>query len=476
MAKRLMAIPFALAVVLASQTASWANTTHDEKNMGGGGGTTTESTTNATTRAEAAIQAPTDVMVADLPGGHWATNATQWAVANNILTLQNGQFMGNEVLTSADLHQAMESLVNIAETIEGKGALPDLRAAIGTIPNTDAEVNRIQIAQTLARFLDVAKSHELLALGAITPSASGFKDLGTQVPAAVKKVVDEYGVMTGYKDYTFKPNDEVTRYQMAAIAKTILDKMRQAPIAQQPAAPIAQEPTPPTVVVVPPSEPEVVAVTPVEDMGRPNFRQNSPLFLSWQALNSNNFSGGTNQFSTIPVQGMLTGYQGPAMLQAVLDFRYDVLQTNLLNTELRLGYSDLKLGMLQFIPYVGANVGVGASNPGSVQYDTFAGASYGGILSIMPMNNLELWGNFGQSYLLAGGRFNQSFQPTANVNALGTVLSNYGVGLDFYVSPNIALSIGANTWQQPADLRTATDLNAGVLNTYGGNIGVGFSF
>ncbi|MFN3431263.1 MAG: S-layer homology domain-containing protein, partial [Candidatus Sericytochromatia bacterium] len=206
-----MAIPFALAVVLASQTASWANTTHDETTGGGGG--TTEST-SATTRAEAAIQAPTDVMVADLPGGHWATNATQWAVANNILALENGQFMGNEELSSADLNQAMESLVNIAETIQGKGALPDLRAAIGTIPTTDAAVTRIQIAQTLARFLDVAKSHQLLALGAITPSASGFKDLGTQVPAAVTKVVDQYGVMTGYKEYTFKPQEQVTRYQM----------------------------------------------------------------------------------------------------------------------------------------------------------------------------------------------------------------------------------------------------------------------
>lgn len=472
MAKRFLAIPFALAVALAMQPVAFANVQHDETTGGGGG-----MTTSTETRGEAAIEAPAGILVSDLPGGHWATNATQWAVANNILTLQNGQFNGNEDLTQSELKQAMEAMVNIAETIEGKGALTDLRAAVGPIPSSDATVTRLQMAQALARFLDVAKNHDLLALGAITPQASRFKDLGASVPPAVTKVVDQYGVMTGYKDNTFKPQDEVTRYQMAAISKEILDRMRQAPIAQQPVAPpVAVEPQPPTVVVVPPEEPEVIAVTPVEDMGRPNFRQNAPLFLSWQALTSNNFTGGGNAFQTIPVTGMLTGYQGPAMLQAVLDFRYDVLQSNLLNTELRLGYSELKLGMLQLIPYVGATVGVGASNPGTVQYDTYAGANYGGILSIMPMNNLELWGNFGQSYLLAGGRWNQAFQPVAQVNATGTVLSNYGIGLDFYVSPNIALSIGANTWQQPADLRTATDLNAGVLNTYGGNIGVGFSF
>jgi hypothetical protein len=251
--------------------------------------------------------------------------------------------------------------------------------------------------------------------------------------------------------------------------------MRQAPIAMQPATPEMQ---PPTVVVVPqqPQPPEQVAVTPVAPMARPNYRQDVPLFLSWQALNSNNFTGGGAQFQTIPVQGMLTGYQGPAMLQAVLDFRYDILQSNLLNTELRLGYSDLKWGMFQFIPYVGATVGLGASNPGTVQYDTYAGANYGGIVSLLPMDNLELWGNFGQSYLLAGGRWNQSFQPVANINAMGAVLSNYGVGVDFHVSPNIALSVGANTWQMPADLRTGTAFNSGVINTYGGNVGVGFSF
>jgi hypothetical protein len=476
MAKKFLAVPFALAVVLAGQTGAFAATTDESMPQGGGSGTAVTAPATKATRAEVAISAPTDVMVADLPGGHWATNATQWVVANNILSLDNGQFNGNRDLTGAELHQSLEALANIAETIEGKGALTDIRASIGNRPTGTATVSRIQVAQALSRFLDAANSHQLLALGALTPSAEKFKDIGTSVPVAVTNVVDKYGVMTGYKDFTFRPNDDVTRYQMAAVAKTILDKMRQAPIAMQPATPEMQ---PPTVVVVPqaPEQPEVVAVTPVEPMGRPNFRQDVPLFLSYQALNSNNFGAGATPFSTIPVQGMLTGYQGPAMLQAVLDFRYDVLQSNLLNTELRLGYSDLKLGMLQFIPYVGATVGLGASSPaGGTQYDAYGGANYGGILSVMPTDKLELWGNFGQSYLLAGGRYNSAFQPTVGINAMGTVLSNYGVGLDFHVSPNIALSIGANTWQQPADLRTATNFNAGVLNTYGGNVGVGFSF
>jgi hypothetical protein len=471
MAKYYLAIPFALAVVLATQTGSFAKETY-QPSTGGGGGTTAAP---GQTRAEVAITAPVDVMVADLPGGHWATNATQWVVANNILTTENGNFNGNANLTSAELNHALNSLVNIAESIEGKGALTDLRSSIANLPTGDRALTRIEVAQALSPFLNALNTHDLLALGAITPVAEKYKDIGPSVPVAVKNVVDKYGVMTGYKDFTFKPNADVTRYQMAAIAKTILDKMRQAPIAMQPATPEMQ---PPTVVVVPqqPQPPEQVAVTPVAPMARPNYRQDVPLFLSWQALNSNNFTGGGAQFQTIPVQGMLTGYQGPAMLQAVLDFRYDILQSNLLNTELRLGYSDLKWGMFQFIPYVGATVGLGASNPGTVQYDTYAGANYGGIVSLLPMDNLELWGNFGQSYLLAGGRWNQSFQPVANINAMGAVLSNYGVGVDFHVSPNIALSVGANTWQMPADLRTGTAFNSGVINTYGGNVGVGFSF
>jgi hypothetical protein len=475
MAKRYLAIPFALAVVLATQTGAFAATTDESTTTGGGGGSEQTTATNAHTRADVAISAPVDVQVADLPGGHWGTNAVLWVVANNIMTLENGDFNGNANLTGDQLSHSLNALTNIAESIEGKGALTDLRSSIANLPTGDRALTRIEVASALSPFLNALNSHELLALGAITPTASKFKDIGTAVPVAVTNVVDKYGVMTGYKDFTFKPNTDVTRYQMAAIAKTILDKMRSAPIAMQPPTPEMQ---PPTVVVVPqaPQQPEQVAVTPVAPMARPNFRQDVPLFLSWQALNSNNFSGGGAQFQTIPVQGMLTGYQGPAMLQAVVDFRYDILQSNLLNTQLRLGYSDLKLGMLQFIPYVGATVGLGASNPGTVQYDTYAGANYGGILSVMPMDNLELWGSFGQSYLLAGGRWNQSFQPTANINALGAVLSDYGVGVDFHVSPNIALSIGANTWQQPADLRTGLGYNSGVINTYGGNVGVGFSF
>jgi hypothetical protein len=284
--------------------------------------------------------------------------------------------------------------------------------------------------------------------------------------------------MTGFKDRTFKPQGVVTRFQMAAIAKEILDDMRMAPIAQLPPAPVAAEPAPPTIVVVPPAEVETPIVeAPVVPTERLSFRQNAPIHLSWQALNQSNLTSGSQPFQIIPVSGMITGYQGPVMLQNVTNFRYNLYQDNLLDSEFRVGLNNLKWGMAQFIPYVGANVGIGASIPASqTQYDTYVGATYGGIVSVMPLDNLELHGQLGQSALLAGGRWNSSFQPTSYPNALGTFLSTYGVGADFYVSPNIALTVGLNSFQMPADLRTATDYNAGVINTLGGNVGVGFSF
>ena len=416
------------------------------------------------------IKMSSDVQVADMPGGHWASHATQVAVANNVLTLENGAFNGMRDLTTTELNQALQTLIVTAEQIAAKGPIPELRNIQSTIPMSDERVSRLTVAQTLAAFLDVANQHGLVAVAAPAATSTRFKDVGAAVPPAVTSVVDRYKVMTGFPDLTFRPNVAVNRFQMAAVAKEILDDMRQAPIAQQP---IEEAPT---VVVVPPAEelePEIEAAP----LSRPNFRANAPIALSWQALNYTNILNPAQGFTVIPVNGMLTGYQGPVMLQGIANFRYDLYSNNLLDTELRIGYSDLKWGMLQLIPYVGANVGLGTAIPGQTEYSTYLGATYGGVLSLMPMDNLEIWGNLGQSALMTGGRWNQNFQPLAYLNSVGTMLTNYGVGVDFYVSPNIALTVGLNNWQMPTDLYVAqTGFSGSVIDTIGGNVGVGFSF
>lgn len=457
MANRYLALTLAMAAILGTTTPAFAQA---------------EDTTTAAQPAIRAdlIKMSSDVQIADLRGGHWATHATQVAVANNILALENGAFQGDRELTVGELNQAINALVVTAENVAGKGALTDLRAELGAIPQGNERVSRLVLAQSLARFLDAANKHELVALAASANTATRFKDMGAAVPPAVTTVVDKYKVMTGFPDLTFRPNVAVTRFQMAAIAKEILDDMRQAPIAQQPVE------AAPTVVVVPPAEepePEIAAAP----LTRPNFRANAPIALSWQALNYTNILSPQNGFTVIPVNGMITGYQGPVMLQGIANFRYDLYSNNLLDTEFRVGYSDLKWGMLQLIPYVGANVGLGTAIPGQTEYSTYLGATYGGTLSVMPMDNLEIWGNLGQSALMTGGRWNQNFQPMNYLNSVGTMLTNYGVGVDFYVSPNIALTVGLNNWQMPTDLYVAqTGFSGSVIDTIGGNVGVGFSF
>lgn len=412
------------------------------------------------------IKMTSDVQIADLPGGHWATNASQVAVANNVLTLENGAFHGDRDLTTTELNQALQSLVVLAENVAGKGALTDLRVELAAIPMTDERVSRLVLAQTLARFLDAANKHGLVALAAPSETASTFKDLGAAPPPAVSMVVDKFKVMTGFPDLTFRPSTAVTRFQMAAISKEILDDMRMAPLAQMPIET-------PTVVVVPPEEPEIAAAP----LARPNFRANAPIALGWQALNYTNILNPAAGFTVIPVNGMITGYQGPVMLQGIANFRYDLYSNNMLDTELRIGYADLKWGMVQLLPYVGGNIGLGTAIPGQTQYSTYLGVSYGGVLSVMPMDNLEIWGNLGQSALMSGARWNQNFQPLNYINSVGTMLTNYGVGVDFYVSPNIALTVGLNNWQMPLDIYTAQSAFSGsVVDTIGGNIGVGFGF
>ena len=431
----------------------------------------------AETRGEAFLKPAGDTRIADLPAGHWATNATQVVLANNILTLVDGAFQGDALLTAADLEHAMNTLASTAEAIAAKGHNAELRQAIGSVSETEGPITRLRLAQTLASFLDACASQELVAIAAASRDASRYKDLGASVPPAVTTVVDRFKVMTGYPDNTFRPDGQVTRYQMAAIAHNVLNTMRQAPLAQLPVA--APAPTR-TIVVVqqpPAAEPIAVEVVPPAPVGRLNFRERAPIHLSWQAVNATNMSSGT-PFATIPVSGAVTLYNGPLMLQSVTDLRVNVAQSNSVDTEFRVGYSGFKYGMLQAIPYVGAHVGLGTSAQNiGIQYDGYTGASYGGIISIAPNDVLEFHAQAGQTQLLGAGRFNSSFQPQAYPNAMGSVLTNYGVGADFYVAPNICLTLGVNSWQNPASLAVGTQTNAtGVINTLGGNLGMGTKF
>jgi hypothetical protein len=414
------------------------------------------------------IRSFTETLIADVPGGHWATHASQVAVANNVLQLENDLFKGDRALTTRELHDALQALASTAENIAGKGLIRELRGAVESVPQTDQLVNRIALAQTLARFLDAANQNGLLALAEPTSTASRFRDMGAAVPPAIISVVDTYKVMTGFRDMTFRPNEIVNRYQLAAVATQVLDDMRQAPLAQLPVEP------PQTVVVVPePVEPEPEPEVTI----RPNFRANAPVALAWQALNYGNLLSDPASMSTIPVSGMLTGYAGPVMFQGISNFRYDMYTNNLFDNEVRVGYSDLKWGMFQLIPYVGANLGVGTAIPGQTEFSTYIGATYGGILSMMPVNNIEIWGNIGQSALMGGGRFNSAFQPMAYLGSAGTLLTNYGIGLDLYLTPNLALTLGVNNFQLPTDLYVApTAFSGSVVDTLGGNVGFGFSF
>jgi len=429
----------------------------------------------AQTRGESVLKPASGDRVADLPAGHWATNATQVVLANRILELgEDGTFNGDRKLSGAELSAAMASLASTAEAIAAKGSNASLRRAIGRVPTADGPITRLQLAQTLSSFLDACASQELVAMAAANNDASRFKDVGASLPPAVTTVVDKFKVMTGYPDNTFRPNDQVTRFQMAAISLNVLNAMRMAPLALLPVA----APLPPTVIVVQqPAPVEPVEVLPVLPSVRLNFRERAPFHLAWQAVNTNNLTSGA-PFATIPLTGTLTAYNGPLMLQSVTNARVNVAQTNTIDEELRVGFNGLKGGMFQAIPYVGAHLGLGTSGQTTgIQYDGYVGGTYGAIFSMLPTDTLEFHAQVGQSQLLGAGRSNSSFQPQAYPNALGTVLTSYGVGADFYVAPNICLTLGLNNWQNPASLAVGNQTNAsGVIDTMGVNFGAGSRF
>ena len=75
------------------------------------------------------------------------------------------------------------------------------------------------------------------------------------------------------------------------------------------------------------------------------------------------------------------------------------------------------------------------------------------------------------------GRFDGTFAPKGYPSAVGTALTTYGVGGDFYIARNICLSFGVNSWQNPTSLRVGDQTNAlGITDTLGANLGVGSSF
>jgi hypothetical protein len=435
--------------------------------------------------AELALPSGTDLLISNLPDTHWANTATRMAVANNIMMLENGSFNGDRILTETELKIAMTSLSTTLETLGHKGVNKSITAMVNGLSDTSSPVSRMRLAQSLSRFLMMAEKENMVAVGMTRSESYKYTDIGSRIPESVKTVVDRYKVMTGYPDKTFRPSRPVNRYEMAAITSEMLKMLREAPVASVP-----RDISDDMAIVTPKIDVPAIVTPPRDSLDRTlsnidksltsrrvSFRQNAPVFLSWQAANINNIQNSAQPFNVVPVQGMFTLYRGPFMLQNVTNFRYNFLQDNLLDSELRLGLSELKAGAFQFIPYVGANAAAGASIRSNLtQYDTYAGLTYGGIVSVMPVKNLDLFANFGQSALLSAGRFGQDFFLFQNVNPANLALSNYGVGLDYYIAPTMALTLGVNTWQQPQNLRLGNAFNAGVTNTVGGNLGLGFAF
>jgi hypothetical protein len=420
--------PFALAAVLVLATASAG---HVE------------------TRADAAVHPAGDYRVADLPAGHWATNATRIAIANNVLRFDlQGAFHGDRLLTPAELEAALEALAETAEHIAAKGRISLLHGATTRVSLGHQTVTRLELAEALASFLDAAADEELLAQSAPTYASQGFKDLADPSPA-VAQVVDAYKVMAGYPDNRFRPAEPVTRYQFAAIALEILNAMRMAPLAQQPVflvMAVEATPPPPVIVTVPAACPPVAPV-PTPTPARLSFRERAAWHLAWQAANADNLTAGP-AFGAVPVAATVTGYPGAFFLQDVTHARLDAGSLRTLDTELRLGLSTFKWQQFQALPYLGAQAGLGGSAGG------YGGPTYGGILSVLPTEQLELHARVGQGAMLAG--------------AWGTFLNSYGAGADLYLGPKLCLSLGLDAWQNPE----AT----GLVTTLGGSLGLGASF
>ncbi|UHA74303.1 SwmB domain-containing protein [Paenibacillus sp. 481] len=119
------------------------------------------------------------------------------------------QLQGNDAVAMVDRNRAF----NDTKNHWGRDAIHELAAKFiieGTTPDTfspDAPVTRAQFAIMIAR---------ALGLQADASGGTGYSDVGANSPMAPYiKAASDAGIIKGYLDHTFRPNDLITREHMS---------------------------------------------------------------------------------------------------------------------------------------------------------------------------------------------------------------------------------------------------------------------
>ncbi|HEY9765719.1 MAG TPA: S-layer homology domain-containing protein, partial [Chroococcales cyanobacterium] len=192
----------------------------------------------------------------DVPAGHWAENAIEEVAINRNLMqgYPDYTFRGEAKFSRQDFVLALKGLVQELETIsktswkktektknasfkdlKEQGAISfllDYGLFEGVLKSDAFEANhpvtRFELAKVIHNLLKLAEKKKVLEPSA-PPTKNPFSDLSPSDPfySEVLDLAVSYRVMVGFPDGTFRGEEELTRYQFAAVCAQTFPLIRE---------------------------------------------------------------------------------------------------------------------------------------------------------------------------------------------------------------------------------------------------------
>jgi hypothetical protein len=421
----------------------------------------------------------------DVPSDHWASAAVQEATSRGLIAgMPDNTFRGQEPLTrlqfalvmrkliaelqgaaKADLRSSTYGSRNVTDMGKHAAQLPivlEMMNVYGIFPGMDPSgqfqpnkpITRYEVARALATVFRRAQSEGLIR--PVTPSqpSSGFSDVAPAEQEWVQTVTQQYPLMQGFPDGTFRGDTPLNRYQFVALAVKVLPtfearlvpKAKPTPKATPTPAP-TPEPTPePTPTPVP--EPTPIPLT-GELSGVYALLPNGPLPGIGTDNKTYGFAAGQLTFGQAAgdvefkerlrvavdptnIMGTTTGGRAPAVAQLGLDIGW------------RLRPSD----WFHIVPSIGADVYAG-TNGLSLSQVGMAAAAGGGLCFDWwwhPSFVMSLGGDV--RYGIAGTGIGLIGSPTPTVQMPGLIY-NADLRFRWYVAEHFAIQFGGSAWAMP---------------------------
>lgn len=199
----------------------------------------------------------------DVPGDHWAAEAVaEMSIRRSLMRgFGDGTFRGESLFARREFASSMAVLLEELESLsraswhsrtpgsqrfgdiaaESKESREILRlvndyrlwegvpAVAGAMFHPNQVVSRAEVAQVVRNLLRLGEAKGVVLARDPRDPDNRFKDLSPAEWAywAILGVDQRYRVMVGYPDVTFRPQDELTRYQYASVGKATFDVIRE---------------------------------------------------------------------------------------------------------------------------------------------------------------------------------------------------------------------------------------------------------